>query len=135
MQEMTLPAAIENIPKVTAWIDAQLEQLDCSMKAQMQLDVAIDEVYSNIARYAYPDQPGSATVQMDFDEASRQFSITFLDQGVPFDPLRQSDPDTSLKVEERGIGGLGIFLVKKTMDEVTYQYKDGKNILCLKKTI
>ena len=75
MQEMTLPALIENIPRVTAWIDETLEKLDCSMKAQMQIDMAIDEIFSNISRYAYPDGPGSATVRLSFDEGSRMFSI------------------------------------------------------------
>ena len=135
MQEMTLSAVIESIPQVTAWIDAALENLSCPMKARMQIEVAIDEIFGNIAHYAYPDQPGMATVRYDFDEASRLFSITFLDQGIPFDPLKQIDPDTSLGVEEREIGGLGIFLVKKTMDDISYQYRDGCNILCLKKTI
>ena len=135
MQTMTLPAVIDSIPKVTAWIDETLEKLDCSMKAQMQIDVAIDEIFSNIARYAYQDGEGSATVECDFDEGSRIFSITFLDQGIPFDPLRQSDPDTTLITEEREIGGLGIFVVKKTMDEISYEYRDGRNVLCLKKRI
>lgn len=134
-QILTLPALIESIPKVTAWIDEALEKLDCSVKAQMQIDVAIDEIFSNIARYAYPDQEGSATVEFDFDETSRMVSITFLDQGIPFDPLKKADPDTTLGTEERAIGGLGIFVVKKTMDEISYQYRDGNNVLCLKKRI
>lgn len=135
MQAMTVPAVIESIPRVTAWIDETLEQLDCSLKAQMQIDVAIDEVFSNIARYAYPDGKGIATVETDFEESSRVFTITFQDQGVPFDPLTQSDPDTSLATEDREIGGLGIFVVKKTMDEVSYEYREGSNFLCLKKHI
>ena len=135
MKELTLEAAVEKIPQVTAWIDEALEELACPLKAQMQIDVAIDEIFSNIARYAYPDQPGKATVRLDFEETARLFSITFLDQGIPFDPLKQADPDTTLGMGEREIGGLGIFLVKKTMDEVSYHYRDGSNILCLKKRI
>lgn len=135
MQERTLPAVIDSIPQVTAWIDEELKKLNCSMKAQMQIDVAIDEIFSNIAQYAYPGKEGSANVQLDFQEDTRMLSITFVDQGIPFDPLSQKEPDTSLGIEERKIGGLGIFLVKKTMDEVSYQYRDGKNILCLKKMI
>ena len=135
MQEMTFPAVIESISKVTEWIDETLEKLDCAMKAQMQIDVAIDEIFGNIARYAYPDQEGSATVKIAFHEATRVFSITFVDQGIPFDPLSRKDPDTSLGLEEREIGGLGIFLVRKTMDDVSYAFKDGKNILCLRKRI
>ena len=135
MQELKLPAVIESIPKLTAWMDEALEKLDCPMKAQMQLDVAMDEIFSNIARYAYPDQNGAAAVRMDFDEITRLFSLEFRDQGIPFNPLEQAEPDTALGVEARGIGGLGIFLVRKTMDEVSYQYTDGSNILCLKKRI
>ena len=135
MQEMSFSAEIESIPDVTAWIDEELEKLGCSMKAQMQIDLAIDEIFSNIARYAYPDKSGSVTIRYSFEAASRLFSVAFIDQGIPFDPLRHEDPDTSLDMSEREIGGLGIFLVKKTMDEIGYHYRDGKNILCLKKTI
>lgn len=135
MQEMIFPAVTESIPKVTAWIDELLEKLECPMRAQMQIDVAIDEIFGNIAHYAYPDQSGSAAVQADFEEGPRLFSLTFVDHGIPFDPLRQSDPDTTLDAQERAVGGLGIFLVKKTMDDVSYQYRDGSNILCLKKKI
>ena len=135
MQEITMKAVIDNIPAVTEFIDAQLEAVDCPMKAQMQIDMAIDEIFSNISRYAYPDGPGSATVRLSFDEGSRMFSICFEDQGIPFDPLKQEEPDTTLDTEARAIGGLGIFLVRKTMDEVSYQYRDGCNILCLKKKI
>ena len=135
MQELKLPAVIESIPKLTAWMDEALEKLDCPMKAQMQLDVAMDEIFSNIARYAYLDQNGAAAVRMDFDEKTRLFSLEFRDQGISFNPLEQAEPDTALGVEARGIGGLGIFLVRKTMDEVSYQYTDGSNILCLKKRI
>ena len=135
MQEMTLPAVIESIPTVTAWIDEALEALDCPVKAQMQLDVAIDEIFSNIALYAYGDKGGSATLQTDFDAAARLFKIRFIDSGMPFDPLAQAEPNTALSSEEREIGGLGIFLVRKTMDDVSYQYSDGHNILSIAKAI
>ena len=135
MTEITVEAKIENVRQVTDFLEAELEKLDCPMKAQMQLDVAMDEIFSNIARYAYPDQNGAAAVRMDFDEKTRLFSLEFRDQGIPFNPLEQAEPDTALGVEARGIGGLGIFLVRKTMDEVSYQYTDGSNILCLKKRI
>ena len=135
MQERIFSAEIESIPHVTAWIDEALERLDCSMKAQMQIDVAIDEIFSNIARYVYPDKCGFVTIQHSFEEASRLFSFTFIDQGIPFDPLKHEDPDTSLDIPDRAIGGLGILLVKKTMDEISYHYRDGRNILRLKKTV
>ena len=135
MKELVLKAKLENIPEVTAFIDEQLEALDCPMKAQMQIDVAIDELFSNIARYAYAPGEGDATVRFSFDEQERAAEITFLDSGVPFDPLAKADPDVTLTVEEREIGGLGIFLVKKTMDSLTYRYEDGKNVLTLRKRI
>ena len=135
MKKLTIEAKIERLPEVLAFLDGILEEAESDMKAQMQLDVAMDEIFSNIARYAYPDQNGAAAVRMDFDEKTRLFSLEFRDQGIPFNPLEQAEPDTALGVEARGIGGLGIFLVRKTMDEVSYQYTDGSNILCLKKRI
>lgn len=135
MKELTVDAVLENIPSVTAFIDGQLEALDCSMKAQMQIDVAIDELFSNIARYAYPDGPGKATVGIAFDEENRMCSVVFSDEGIPFDPLAQQAPDTSLPLMDRPVGGLGIFLVKKTMDAVEYRHENGRNILTIRKRI
>ena len=135
MTEWTFEAVAENIPQLTELIDGQLEALDCSMKAQMQIDVAVDEIFGNIARYAYGDGRGDATVRFDFDGTSRMASISFLDRGMPFDPLKKADPDVTLSVEEREVGGLGIFLVKKTMDDMKYRYENGMNILTLYKHI
>ena len=135
MKELTVDAVLENIPSVTAFIDGQLEALDCSMKAQMQIDVAIDELFSNIARYAYPDGPGKATVGIEFDEENRMCSVVFSDEGIPFDPLAQQAPDTSLPLMDRPFGGLGFFLVKKTMDAVEYRHENGRNILTIRKRI
>lgn len=135
MQELVLDAIAENIPVVTAWVDKQLEQIDCPMKAQMQIDIAIDELFSNIAFYAYKPQTGSATVRLEVLENPKAVLITFIDQGIPYDPLAKEDPNTKLSVEEREAGGLGILMVKKTMDEVFYEYKDGQNILTIKKNI
>ena len=135
MKELTVEARLEQIPQVTAWIDAELEALECPMKAQLQIDVAIDEIFSNIARYAYGEGTGSATVRFDFDPAARVAAITFEGSGTPYDPLAKEDPDISLGAQERSAGGLGIFLVKKTMDGMHYRYENGKNILTLQKKI
>lgn len=135
MTEWTFEAAAENIPQLTELIDGQLEALDCPMKAQMQIDVAVDEIFGNIARYAYGDGRGDATVRFDFDGTSRIASISFMDRGMPFDPLKKADPDVTLSVEEREVGGLGIYLVKKTMDDMKYRYENGMNILTLYKHI
>ena len=97
--------------------------------------MAVDEVMANVAMYAYAPGTGDVTVQFGFEEASRTASVTFIDGGVAFDPLAKEDPDVTLPAEQRKIGGLGIFLVKKTMDEVTYKREDGKNILCIRKKI
>ena len=135
MNEITLAATIENIETVTAFMDERLEAIGCPMKANMQIDVAIDEVFTNIASYAYPDGTGQATVQFAFDESSRTVRITFLDSGIPFDPLQKPDPDITLPAEERQIGGLGIYMVKKSMDRMEYRYENGMNILSLIKKI
>ena len=135
MNELTLEAVIENIPKATEFIDGQLEAVGCSMKAQMQIDLAIDELFANIANYAYGEAVGKATVRFDFDASERTASVTFMDRGVPFNPLKTTDPDVTLSAEERQIGGLGIFLVKKTMDKLDYRYEDGMNVLCFTKRI
>ena len=101
----------------------------------MQIDIAIDELFSNIAHYAYHPGVGPATVRVEVVEDPMAVVITFIDEGVPYDPLSTEDPDTSLSAEERQIGGLGIYMVKKSMDEVVYEYKEGRNILRIKKNI
>ena len=135
MKELTLAATVENIETVTEFVNAQLELMDCPIRAQMQIDIAIDELFGNIAHYAYNTEVGSATVRVEVSEAPLAVIITFIDNGVPYDPLGKDDPDITLSAEEREIGGLGIYMVKKSMDEITYEYKDGQNILKIKKNI
>lgn len=135
MKELTIEATTENIEAVTNFVNEQLESLDCSMKVQMQVDIAIDELFSNIAHYAYNPKTGSATVQVEVTEDPLAVVITFIDHGTPYDPLAKEDPNTKLSAEERQIGGLGIYMVKKTMDDVSYEYKDGRNILKIKKNL
>ncbi|MBR1561470.1 MAG: ATP-binding protein [Clostridia bacterium] len=135
MKEIVLDAVIDNIHAATDFVDAELEALDCPMKAQLQLDVAIDEIFTNIASYAYPDGGGVATVRFDFDADARTVRVAFIDSGVPFDPLKKADPDVTLSAEERSIGGLGIFMVKKTMDGMYYERRDGMNVLTIEKKI
>ena len=135
MKELTVPATLENIAVVTAFVDEQLEALDCTMKAQMQIDVAIDELFGNIAHYAYGSGTGDATVRFDFDEQTRSASVTFIDGGAPFNPLEKADPDVTLSAEAREIGGLGIFMVKKSMDKLEYSRENGHNELTIHKHI
>jgi len=135
MKELTIAATVENIETVTDFVNEQLEALDCPMKAQMQIDIAIDELFGNIAHYAYHPDVGNATVRVEVTEEPLAVIVTFIDKGMPYDPLRAVEPDITLSAEERNLGGLGIYMVKKSMDEITYEYKDGKNILSIKKKL
>ena len=132
MKELTVDATVENIATVTEFVNAQLEQSGCPPKIQMQIDIAIDELFGNIAHYAYDPDVGPATVRVEVDEEPCVI-ITFIDNGVPYDPLGKADPDITLSAEERGIGGLGVYMVKKSMDDISYEYRDGQNILRIKK--
>lgn len=133
MKELSLDAVVENIDIVTDFVNEQLEQYDCPIKAQMQIDIAIDELFGNIAHYAYHPEVGQATVRVEVLEDPLSVVITFIDNGIPYDPLSTEDPNITLSAEERQIGGLGIYMVKKSMDEIAYEYKDGQNILRIKK--
>lgn len=135
MKEITLEANIENIPIITEFVDKQLEELNCSLKAQTQIDIAIDELLSNIAHYAYTPKIGEVTVRVEVEQTPLSVIITFMDKGIPYDPLKASEPDITSSAQERKIGGLGIFLVKKNMNEIFYEYKNGQNILTIKKNI
>ena len=135
VKELTVEAIVENIAPVTAFVDEQLEALNCPFKAKTQIDVAIDELFSNISYYAYRPDTGPATVRVEVQKDPMAVIITFIDHGVPYDPLANADPDVTLSAEERAVGGLGIFLVKKTMDDIRYEYRDGQNILTIVKHI
>ena len=135
MKELTLEAAVGNVAEVLAFADAELERADCPMKAQMQLDLAMEEIFVNIANYAYAPGTGMATVRVEVAGDPPEATVTFEDRGIPYDPLAKEDPDVTLPAEERQIGGLGIFLTKSIMDEVTYAYTDGRNVLTLKKKL
>jgi len=130
MAEITLDARLESLHQVLAFVDEQLESMDCPPKAMLQIDVAVEEIYVNVASYAYGEKIGPVTLRV-VEVAPRTVSITFEDKGVPYDPLAKPDPDVTLSADERGIGGLGIFMVKKSMDDMIYEYRDGMNILTL----
>ena len=132
-KELTVEATVDNLEKVTSFVNEQLENLSCPMKAQMQIDIAIDELFSNITYYADQPKTGNATVQIEVVNEPLAVVITFIDEGTPYDPLSRENPDTSLSAEERQIGGLGIYMVRKSMDEISYEYREGKNILKIKK--
>lgn len=133
MKELIIDALTDNLPQVLRFVDEQLEAANCPMKIKMQIDIAVEEIFVNIAHYAYDPEVGTATVRVALTPDPLSVDITFIDDGVPYDPLAKADPDVTLSAEERQIGGLGIFMVKKSMDDVKYEYLDGHNILTLKK--
>ena len=135
MQELTVEAQVENLDKVNDFINNSIAELDCSKKAVMQLGVIVEEIFVNIASYAYPDKAGFATVQVEVKNNPPAVTLTFVDGGVKYNPLANEDPDLELSVEERDIGGLGIYLVKNMVEEISYNYKDNKNILSLTKNL
>lgn len=133
MPELKISAKTENMERVMAFVDGQLEAHGCSAKAQTQLDIAVDELFANIARYAYGAETGEAVIGMEFPDGFAE--ITFRDWGTPYNPLARPDPDVTLSAEERPIGGLGVFMVKKSMDAVSYRYEDGQNILTIRRKL
>lgn len=134
MKQIKVKADTAELDNVLSFADTILEELGCSVKAQMQIDIAIEEIFVNIAHYAYPEAEGEAVIYVESGDGSSSVTITFEDEGIPYDPLKNEDPDITLSADDRPIGGLGIFMVKKSMDEVSYEYKDGKNRLTIKKS-
>ena len=133
-EELILPAKVENLDEVQAFVGERVGE-DCSPKAQMQLDLAVEEIFVNIANYAYAPGEGKAAIRVQVSEEPRRVDVTFRDRGVPYNPLEKEDPDVTALAAERKLGGLGIFLTKQLMDEVQYEYRDGQNVLTLTKRI
>lgn len=132
MAKITLDATRENAPSISAFVEEELERLECPMKTLAQINIAVDELACNVISYAYPNSTGQIGVSLESPQP-QTVAITFEDSGVPYNPLEKPDPDITLSAEERKIGGLGIFIVKKTMDDVIYKHEDGKNILTIVK--
>ena len=135
MKQLTIEASTKNLDTVLSFVNAELEALSCAQRIQVQLDIAVEEIFVNIAHYAYRDGTGEATVRMEVRQEPTAVTITFIDSGTPYDPLSHEDPDITLSAEDRKIGGLGIYMVKKYMDHVSYQYQNGQNILTIQKTL
>ena len=135
MTSKTFKAQTEALSDILGFVDLMLEKYECPMKIQTAICVAIEEVFVNVARYAYESGEGDVTLEIGFDKESRNITFRMRDKGVPFDPLKKPDPDITLSAEEREIGGLGIFITKKTMDTVEYTYENGENTLTMIKKI
>ena len=135
MKELEIEAVRKNTYSVLAFVDEDLEAAECPMLTQTAIDIAVEEIFVNIANYAYGEETGTVVIQVTMHEDPPSAEITFIDSGIPFDPLARKDPDTAAPAEERGIGGLGIYMAKNAMDEVRYEYKDGQNVLTLTKKL
>ena len=133
MKSLEIEASVQNLDQVLGFLEEQLFEAGCPMKTTMQLQLAAEELFVNIASYAYKPGTGNAVIQVEFEKAPRAVKVTFTDSGVPYDPLKKEDPDVTLCAAEREIGGLGIFITKKSVDDISYEYRDGENILTVKK--
>ena len=131
----TFEAKTEALSDVLGFVEEILEKHECPMKMQTAICEAIEEVFVNVARYAYKGGEGDVKFAIGFEDSSRTITFRMSDKGVPFDPLKKPDPDITLSAEEREIGGLGIFITKKTMDKVEYAYENGENVLTMIKKI
>ena len=135
MKEITVDATIENMNTVTAFVDDFLDQIACPMKSKIQINIVIDEIFGNICHYAYKDSVGAVTVRVESGNTPKAVFLTFTDNGIPYNPLETEDPDITLSSEERKIGGLGIYLVKKNIDEMKYEYVNQQNRLWMEKRL
>ena len=134
-EELEIEAKFENWEKVSNFIEKCLMDTDCTLKTCHNLLIAAEEIYTNICKFAYTPEVGKVTIKLSFYQEPNSVHITFMDHGIPFDPLKKEDPDVTLPAEERQIGGLGLYLVKKLMDDVTYRFSDNMNILTLIKRL
>lgn len=135
MEELIIKAETQRLDEVLAFVDGILEQYNCPIDIQMSIDIAVEEIYVNIAHYAYNPEVGDATIRCTVEKEPVQVIIEFMDGGVPYNPLERDDPDISLSAEARDIGGLGIYMVKNIMDDVSYRHEAGKNIFTIQKRI
>ena len=133
--EIEVEAKIANLTPVTEFVETFLERVNCPMKTLMQINIAVDEIFTNISSYAYRSGTGPAKMHLDLFKDPPAVLITFTDCGKPYNPLAKPDPDVTLSASERQIGGLGIFMAKKLMDEIQYEYRNGLNILRMKKNL
>lgn len=133
MKTLNTKAKVDNLDEVISFIDAELEKAGCNMKTQMQINIAVEELFVNVSNYAYNQGIGDISISIAVHADPEMAEIILSDSGIPYDPLSKEDPDVGLPAEKREIGGLGIFMVKKTMDMMTYERRDGKNVVTITK--
>ena len=133
-KSIVLPNDTKEVPRLSAFVDEVCEALGFTAAVTMQLNLALEEAVVNVMEYAYPEGK-SGSVLVEAEKSPDQIVFTINDSGTPFDPTAQTEPDITLSVEERPIGGLGIHLVRQIMDDIHYERKDDKNILTLIKKL
>lgn len=133
LSEKAFPAELSVLDDVIAFVENELEKASFSTKSTTQIAVAIEEVFVNIANYAYGEEKGEVKISIFFDSKEGYVTFKISDTGIPFNPLEKPDPDITLSADEREVGGLGIFICKKTMDSICYARENGENILTMKK--
>lgn len=129
--KIVLPACTESIPSAVDFVSKYLQKNDINCVDKMA--IVVDEIFSNIAHYAYKNVKENVIIICSYSDALREFTITFIDTGSEYNPLTTPEPDVTLPLEKRAIGGLGLFIVKKFMDKLNYERKENKNVLTLKK--
>ncbi len=135
MRELRVEADRKYMQTVQDFVNEDLENNPaCSRKDVLEIHMVVDEIFGNIADYAYDDKPGPVIIAVDADKEG-MIELTFSDEGKPYDPMSSEDPDVSLPARERSLGGLGIFMVKNVMDVLGYEYKNGRNIFTMRKRI
>ena len=135
MESLVVPARVDQLDEVTSFVLDKLDAFGCPKKTQLQIRLAIEEIFVNISSYAYHPEEGMAEIRCEVLDDPMRVIIQFLDGGTPFDPLAREDADTSEEALMAREGGLGILLVKDMMDDVQYTYEDGKNILTIVKKL
>ena len=136
MVEREFIAKVDELQNVISFIESELEKFEFSFKIITQFNLVVEELFVNVASYAYKDKEnGKCKITIDYDKDKQEVKLSMEDNGIKFNPLEKEDPDTTLSVEDRPIGGLGILLVKKNMDNIEYKYEDNKNVLILSKNV
>lgn len=137
MKELMVEAKTENLTEVFSFVQEELSDSECPKKIKRQIKLCVEEIFMNITHYAYNPETGPAKIAVEVvkDPVPIRIIISFIDHGKPYDPLKHEAPDLDLSLEEREIGGLGIFLVKENVDGIDYEYKDGQNILTIRKEL
>jgi len=136
MVEKEFIAKIDELPNVISFIETELEKFEFSFKIISQFNLVVEELFVNVASYAYKDKnDGKCKISIEYNQEKQEVKLSMEDNGIKFNPLEKEEPDTTLSVEDRPIGGLGILLVKKNMDNIEYKYEDNKNILILSKNV